>query len=293
MNDRHIEQLLDAWLDAGPAVAPSRVTEAARLEIRSTRQSAALHGWPPRRFPIMSNTMRIALATAAVAVAALLGFNYLVAPNIGSPGLDDSSPAPTPTPIPTPTPAVFAEQPVGNEVAPGSYVITDVVPLRITVTVPAGWDRVRVPGLVWGEGANLGFWNIDNLYEDPCQTDLGLRDPAVGPTVDDLATAFGTVPGLDATSPTDVTVDGFSGKQTELTAQASWTLCFGGEAALWPINGGPDAKPPPGPDDVERVWILDVNGDRLVISSIVTPDATDDVQAELEAIFASIQIEAP
>ena len=95
MRDRQVEQLLDAWLDAGPAVAPSRVTEAARLEIRSTRQSAALHGWPPRRFPIMSNTMRIALATAAVAVAALLGFNYLVAPNIGSPGLDDSSPAPT------------------------------------------------------------------------------------------------------------------------------------------------------------------------------------------------------
>ena len=95
MNDRNLEQLLDAWLDAGPKVAPGRVTEAARLEIRSTRQPAALRGWPPRRFPIMSNTMRIALATAAVAVAAVLGYNYLIAPNIGSSGLDDPTPTPT------------------------------------------------------------------------------------------------------------------------------------------------------------------------------------------------------
>ena len=45
---------------------------------------------------------KLGLAAAAVVVAALLGFNYLVAPNIGGPGLGD--PTPQPTPISSPSP---------------------------------------------------------------------------------------------------------------------------------------------------------------------------------------------
>ena len=286
MNDRNLEQLLDAWLDAGPTVAPARVTEAVRLEIRSTRQPAALRGWPPLRFPIMSNTMRIALATAAVAVAALLGFNYLVAPNIGSSGLDD------PTPTPTPIALLFDEQPDGDELAPGSYLITEIEPFRITVTVPDGWQNVRVPGLVWGEGAVLGFWNVDNLYVDPCIPASGLLDPAPGPTVEDFVTALDAMPAVVLSTPTDVTVDGFAGKQTDLRF-GGWDSCIGEEPVLWPIGAAGDAKPAPAPGDVERLWILDVNGDRLLITSGAAADATDEVKAELDAIFESIRIEAP
>lgn len=289
MNERNLDQILDAWLDTGPTVAPVRVAEAARLEVRSSRQSGALHGWPPRRFPIMSNTMRIAVASAVVAVAALLGYNYLITPNIGSPSLGD--PTPTPTPTPTPVPALFDEQTVGDVVAPGSYLITEVAPFRITVTVPEGWMKVRVPGLVWGEGAVLGFWQIENLYADACGTDLALQDPPVGPTVDDLVTALTSVPAVVLSTPTDVTVDGFAGKQVDLRF-GGWDGCVGQEPALWPIVGETDGKPAPDPGQVERFWILDVNGDRLVITSGVT-DATDAVQAELQAIFDSIQIEAP
>lgn len=260
MNDRNLEQLLDAWLEPGPTVAPARVTEAARLEIRSTRQPAALRGWPPRRFPIMSNTMRIALATAAVAVAALLGYNYVIAPNVGSSGLDD------PTPTPTPTPVLFDDLDDGNEVAPGTYLITEIEPFRITVTVPDGWSNVRVPGLVWGEGAVLGFWNLDNLYADPCTPASGLLDPAPGPTVDDLVAAFNRVPGVVLSTPTDVTVDGFAGKQTDLRFSGS-DGCIGEDAVLWPIGTTGDAAPAPGPGEVERLWIVDVNGDRLVIAT--------------------------
>jgi hypothetical protein len=286
MNDRNLEQLLDAWLDAGPTVAPGRVTEAARLEIRFTRQPAALRGWLPRRFPIMSNTMRIALATAAVAVAALLGYSYFVAPNIGSPGLDD------PTPTPTPTPVLFDLLDDGNEVAPGTYLITEIEPFRITVTVPEGWQNVRVPGLVWGEGAVLGFWNVDNMYADPCTPASGLLDPAPGPTVDDLVAAFNRVPGVVLSTPTDVTVDGFAGKQTDLRFGGS-DSCIGADPVQWPIGSAGDAKPAPAPGEVERMWIVDVNGDRLLIATSDTTGATDEVRAELDAIFESIQIEAP
>ena len=286
MNDRSVEQILDAWLDAGPTVAPARGAEAARLEIRSTRQAAGLIGWPPRRFPIMSNTMRIALATAVVAVAALLGYSYLVAPNIGSPRLGE------PTPTPTPAPALFDDLPNGENVAAGSYLITEIEPFRVTFTVPDGWQNVRVPGLVWGDGAVLGFWKVDDLFVDPCSAASGLLDPALGPTVDDLVTALEAVPAVVLTAPVDVTVDGYAGKQTDLRFGGA-DGCIGEEPALWPIGDGGDAKPAPGPGEVERLWILDVNGNRLVITSGATASATDEVRAELDAIFESIRIEAP
>ena len=37
----------------------------------------------------MNTAAKFGLAAAVVVVAALLGFNYLVAPNVGGPGLDD------------------------------------------------------------------------------------------------------------------------------------------------------------------------------------------------------------
>ena len=66
MNDRNLDQLLDAWMDLGPNAAPARVAEAARLEARTTRQSAIPVEWRPLRFPEMNNTAKLALGAAAV-----------------------------------------------------------------------------------------------------------------------------------------------------------------------------------------------------------------------------------
>src|ERR671914_627565 len=59
--------------------------------------------WLARRFPSMNTYAKLGVAAAVVVVAALLGFNYLIAPNVGGPGLG-SDPTPTPTPTPTATP---------------------------------------------------------------------------------------------------------------------------------------------------------------------------------------------
>ena len=98
MNDRNFDQLLNAWMDLGPTTAPDRVADAARLEAAATRQLPAIVSrWAPRRFPLMNTYAKVALATAAVVLAALLGYNYLVAPNVGGPRL--FVPDPTPTPV--------------------------------------------------------------------------------------------------------------------------------------------------------------------------------------------------
>jgi hypothetical protein len=87
MNDRDIEQLLDAWIELGPNAAPARVAEAARLEARSTRQTMA------RRFFAVNTMTRVAAAAAlaAVGVGVVLAFGAL-GPDVGD------MPTPTPTP---------------------------------------------------------------------------------------------------------------------------------------------------------------------------------------------------
>ena len=92
MNDRNFDQLLDAWMDLGPHVAPGRVGEAVRLEARSTRQMpAVLSRWGTRRYTDMNQSVRIALAAAAVVAVALIGFGFLRWQNVGSPGPSPSA----------------------------------------------------------------------------------------------------------------------------------------------------------------------------------------------------------
>ena len=62
-----------------------------------------------------------------------------------------------------------------------------------------------------------------------------LFDPPVGPTVDELAEAWASMPGFNATAAIGITVDGFSGKQVEFTIP-DYTQdedCDGKRFTLW------------------------------------------------------------
>jgi hypothetical protein len=76
VNDRNVDQLLDAWLDLGPDVAPDRVRSAVALEVRRTRQAARWTGFA-ERFPPMNSFAKIAIAAAGVVVAAVVAVNLL------------------------------------------------------------------------------------------------------------------------------------------------------------------------------------------------------------------------
>ena len=108
--------------------------------------------------------------------------------------------------------------------------------------------------------------------------------------MDDLATALANMPGLDATTPTDVTVAGFQGKQLTLTAPASFagcTLAPGGNSRVWELPLGATNDMNPG--DRDRVWILDVNGQRLVIQARESPGETAQAKAEAQAVLDSLR----
>ena len=217
----------------------------------------------------------------------LLGYNYLIAPNVGAPGLDEPAPTTTPTEALVPPASSFDTQPAGDRLEPGSY-FTTVAGNRITFTVPAGWQRNVVPQVLWtgNSEARLGFGDVENIYADPCQPDLGLLDPPPGPTAEDLASALAAIPGVTGTTADEV-ISGFRASYVELDVPEAFGDCIpdGGEALL---SGDGPLEPA-----IHRFWVVDVDGERIVIHSVHRPGTLARQVDELDAIVGSIQIDTP
>ena len=293
-SDRDVTRVVRSWLDEGVTALPDRVLDAVLDQLPATPQRRSW--WTAWRRPFMNNTIRIGLAAAAVVVIAIIAIQFFPGSNVGGPPTETppaSTPAPSATSSPSPTPANFGDYPSGIALTPGSYVFTHVEPLLITFTVPSGWEK---GGLDWvlfsveNIKAQLAVMSVASLYEDPCGPRL-YRYPPVGPTVEDLAAALGTVPGLTFSAPTDVNVAGFDGLKLDYVPPDTFGTCAAGEPWLWRVNQGTTVQPAPGGDDVFTVRILDVNGTRLVITASAPAGIPAGRVAELEAIIDSIQIE--
>ena len=133
-------------------------------------------------------------------------------------------------------------------------------------------------GLLVGRGA----W----LLSEPC-TKAGHAIPAdiaVGPSVDDFASALANHPLLDVTDPVDVTLAGYSGKYLDLQVPADISQC----EDYRPFDPGIYAQ---GPSHQWHLWILDVEGLRFVVQSTDYAGTSAKHRTELQAIVDSIQIE--
>ena len=231
------------------------------------------------------NRRRLAMAAAAVvAVLGVAGIAFAVGRSFD----DDETPAPAeaptaaPTAVPTTTVAPTTET--------GTFVGSE-GDVPFTFTMPAGWKNSG-----WGATKGdpiFGFATaeVGNIYADPCQ--WGLVEP-FGPTVDDLVSAWANMPGFDATATRDVTVDGYAGKQIEFTVpDYNEDECIQRKYGIWQEPTATDDDPSywaQGPNEHHRVWILDVEGTRLVINAAYFPDTSPQDRAALDEMLASIQI---
>lgn len=89
----------------------------------------------------------------------------------------------------------------------------------------------------------------------------------------------------------DITVDGFHGKQLEFTVpdyNEALSCSYGDFKLLEAVGGG--AWWAQSPNQHNQLWILDVNGTRLVIVAVDFPDASPQDRAALAEVLASIQI---
>ena len=162
--------------------------------------------------------------------------------------------------------------------------------------LPDGWDATE-GFVIKGDDDDvpptfmrLGSSVVANIYSEPCQDNL--LDPPLGPTVDDLATAFADAWGTNATTPTEVTLDGFVGKQMVLTvpADVDFADCVTERYMAWRDTGGGD-RWYQGPGQIQESWIVDVEGERLLIEASYFPGLSPENRAELQQVIDSIQIE--
>jgi hypothetical protein len=185
---------------------------------------------------------------------------------------------------------------------PGAYVVDGELPVRIAFEVPDGWskalsdsDLVVIERRPAGQaerphrGVQLGFSVVDNLFADPCALDGPMLEPRVGPSVEDLAEAFAGIPAYQASAPAPVSVDGHPGLKVELDVLLY--MCPASEAELWRTSAG-SIRVAAGEEELLTIWVLDVDGERIVITGSSFPEtAADDIEA-LRAVFGTIDLTA-
>jgi hypothetical protein len=283
MTDNEFERIARDWLEEGPTSMTDRALRSALDEIHATRQRRVIAAL--RRFTIMGNTFRLAALAAAIVLATVVGVPRLF-PSGGGGG--SQAPLPTASPSPAPSPRAMT---TGDwaPLEPGAHITADPFLARLTFTVPAGWSgNMGGPYAVFLGNASstdtLWFEVFDDLYADPCHDHNRRLNPKPGPSVDELANALAALPGLEVTPPTDVTLGGYQGKQLTITAPAT-----GGSCRVWVLPLGATNDMAAG--DQQRLWILDVDGQRLIIDAPEPPAMTAATKAETQAVLDSIHIE--
>ncbi|WP_456845270.1 hypothetical protein [Cellulomonas sp. P5_C6] len=224
---------------------------------------------------------RARVATAAVGAVAALAVVAVVV------GQLVPKAAPTPAAL---SPSAVVPLPSGDGVAllePGRYVfpVLDAPlssPVLPVVSVPAGFAAtndaggVTVGGDARADGRMLRIWEIDSVYSHPC--DPSRRAVTVGPAAADLADALAAQPMRAGTEPVPVTIGGYDGFYVELSVpdDVDIAACPGGKFFSWP------GRWQQAPGQVDMLWIVDVEGQRVVFDAWALPGASPQERTELE-----------
>jgi hypothetical protein len=174
---------------------------------------------------------------------------------------------------------------------------------NVAITVPDGWANIDGWGVdsdTYGDHwVGITFWDVDGVYAHPCQWKGEKIQP--GPTVAGLAKVLAKQPLRDATQPVDIVVDGFDGKQLQWSVPANidFSTCdfasTDGRSFFESWIGAPGSwatdRYQQGPGQVDRLWILDVNGERFVVDAMYMPSTDAKDRQELWQVMDSIHFE--
>ncbi|HSK92495.1 MAG TPA: hypothetical protein VLA76_00390 [Candidatus Angelobacter sp.] len=284
--DPETTRIVRTWLDEGVTQLPDRVLDGVLDELVATPQVRARPRLP----------RSIGLLIAATILLAVLGGALTLGTRIG-----EANRHPTPTQSAAPSVRSLMPLPSGPMEA-GPYSVDAAFPVHIGFEIPEGWSKVlsdpdlivierRTAGLAVGPGGGiqLGFSMVENLFADPCALEEPMLEPPIGPSVDDLAEAFARIPAYEASTPVPVSVDGHPGLSMELDLLLF--MCPFGEAGLWRTPAG-SIRVAAGEEEQLTLWILDVGGERIVVTASTFPETTADDIAALDAAFDTIDLAA-
>ena len=188
--------------------------------------------------------------------------------------------------------------------APGAYAMTargDGKPPLAVVDVPEGYKNFGFFALVdetFGTPFEkpappafhaINYWTVHGVRADPC-TSAGPA-PQIGTSVADLADALAAQKLSTLTEPVPVTLDGHDGLYLELSVPSDIdpSACDLEAYVVWEGKPGDAHHVLTDPGAVERLWILDVDGSRVVLGAITTPGVTGAKAGELKTIVESVR----
>lgn len=149
---------------------------------------------------------------------------------------------------------------------------------------------------IWSSPENggwlLGYWTVDGVYLDPC-TRKGTFDTGELNFPDIWVEALAAQRRTETSRAVPVTLGGYDGIYVELTAPTDldFSTCRDERLTIFKTTakGGHHWIADPGV--VERYWVLDVDGERVVLTGAVSPETTDAQTEELTEIVESVQFE--
>ncbi len=116
----------------------------------------------------------------------------------------------------------------------------------------------------------IGYWIVTGVYTDPCLKKSDAADP--GTTAADLAAALAAQRLTQTTHPTPIAIDGHDGLYMEVTSPThlDYGTCRLKTYDYWvsdPVGGFYTDQP----GQVTRLWMIDVNNQRVVIAVALGP----------------------
>ena len=282
-SDREVSRAIRSWLHEDRHEDASRLAGTVLDQVEATPQRRSTW-WPPRRTPIMSRSVTIGLGAAAVAVAAV----FVGAQLFGAPSGGMGSQA---TPTPEQRPHVLYEATAGG------------VPITVTIAA-ADWQGEPGVGILerGSEGADppdgagmIAFYGREYyVYGDPCQWS-STRPDTPATTVEELVDALANQASRDASAPEDITLDGYAGKKIilQVAGDVDIDACDEGKFALFGLPGDDLARHSQGPEQIEEVWALDVDGLIVVLDGVYYAETPSYAVAELRDILASATFAEP
>ena len=145
----------------------------------------------------------------------------------------------------------------------------------------------------------LSVWDAIQVPTDPCRWSSTMTTP--GPTVDDLVKALVAQRTRNASAPAEATLAGYKGVYLEWSVPPD--MVDGENCDKWPDNGyrdfvsflgvGGSERYEQLANQIDRLWVLDVNGQRLVVDATYSADATDAQKTELGQVAESLRFDQP
>jgi hypothetical protein len=200
-------------------------------------------------------------------------------------------------------PSVAAEESAVATVRVTSRVLGGGTYPAYSLAIPQGWEATG-PFTIKSAGGpqmmGVSVWDVGRVPSDPCLWAASTRDP--GPTVADLVGALETQVSRNASAAVEVILAGYAGRYLEWSVPADLVVTGDGDFQ------GCDVEPSDGhrnfvswfgngqgtrwhqvAGQVDRLWILDVDGQRLVVDATYSPDASPADLEELDRVVRSLE----